>query len=354
MKIGIDAYYLTKANTSMGIFQDNILKNIINRSDLEFYIFTDSYTTKFTEYNNIHFYFSNFNIIKRNLYMKKILDQIKIDVFYASFNIIPLLSKKNFRIVLQNHDWSHGIYSENLKEKISGNFYKYLHKSSATKANINIANSEFTAKETKKYANRDSIVIYHDSDPFYKDRNSKSIQPNFDLPKKYILYVGRVFPKYKNITSILYAYNNIKKNNKNISLIIVHSDNFRKEDYYYLRENKLDIINFKSLCRANVKFLYENAFITLYPSLYEGFGYSIVEGQSAGSPMLVSSFGPIPEVAGDSAIYFDGTPSDLYSKLSYIINHPEMRDELIKKGYNNVLRFNWRNTAKRTLEVLVG
>jgi hypothetical protein len=55
MKIGMDAYYLNKPKTSMGIFQYNILKNIIKRDDLELYIFTDAIPEDFKDYNNAHF-----------------------------------------------------------------------------------------------------------------------------------------------------------------------------------------------------------------------------------------------------------------------------------------------------------
>jgi len=353
MKIGMDAYYLNKPKTSMGIFQFNILKNIIKRNDLELYIFTDAIPEDFKDYNNAHFFTSNSNIIKRNIYMRKILNKISINVFYATFNIIPVLPNKKYKIVLQNHDWSHGIYSEGLTEKLGGDFYKFLHKYSCIKSNINISNSQFTAKETKKYSNKDSIVIYHDADPFYKDRASKTIRPDLNIPEKYILYVGRVYPKYKNIRSLLYAYNKVKKNADNLGLIIVHSDNFRGNDMEYISKNNLNIIDLKSLSKKNVKYLYEHAFVTIYPSLYEGFGSPIIEAQSSGSPMIISSYGPMPEVGGNASIYFDGTYSDLHNKIIYVLENPDIRQNLIEMGYKNIKRFNWNDTAGKTLEVIL-
>lgn len=352
MKIGIDAYYLNKPKTSMGIFQYNILRNIINYKDMEFHIFTDSYFDEFKKYKNVIFHISDFNIIKRNLYIKKILKNLDIDVFVATFNIIPLLSKKSFRIVLQNHDWSHGVLSDDIKNKITGNMYKYLHKHSCIKADLNIANSQFTATETEKYSGRDSIIIYHDADPFYKDTNAKSIKPDLDIPDKYLLYVGRVFPKYKNIITVLNAYKKIVNNN-DIKFIIVHSDEYRKDDYNFILKNKLRIIDLKSLNRENVKYLYEHAFLTVYPSLYEGFGYPLIEAQSSGSPVLTSTYGPMPEVAGNGAIYFDGSSYDLYNKMTYVIKNDNIRKDLIEKGYKNSLRFSWQDTAQETMKVIL-
>ena len=121
MKIGIDAYYLNRRKSSLGIFQYNLLKNVLNiNNNIEFIIFTDNKPQDFEDYNNVSFCISKSNIIQRNYYMKKILKNIKIDKFYATFNIIPLIAKKKFQIILQNHDWAHGVYPSSLTEYISG------------------------------------------------------------------------------------------------------------------------------------------------------------------------------------------------------------------------------------------
>jgi glycosyltransferase involved in cell wall biosynthesis len=206
--------------------------------------------------------------------------------------------------------------------------------------------------ETKKYSGMDSIVIYHDADPFYKNVNSKAIKPDLDIPDNYLLYVGRVFPVYKNIKTLLISYNKVIKN-RDINLIMVHSDNYRKDDYNFILKNKLKIIDLKSLNRENVKYLYEHAFLTIYPSLYEGFGFPIIEAQSSGSPVLTTTYGPMPEVAGNGAIYFDGSSNDLYNKIIYIIKNEDTRKDLIEKGYKNSLRFSWHNTAMETMKVIL-
>ncbi len=353
MKIAMDAYYLNKEKTSMGIFQYNIIKSILKiNNDIELIIFTDKVPREFEDYKNITFYISKSGMIQRNFYMKKILKSINIDILYATFNIMPFLSRKKYKIILQNHDWSHGVYSENLNEYISGNFYKRMHIYSSKAADINISNSKFTAEQTQNYTGKKSIVIYHDANPFYKD-STGIVKPDFDIPEFFLLYVGRVFPKYKNIISILYAYDRIKKEDKKVKLLIVHSDNFRNDDYNYIKNNKLDIIDIKLLSRENVKYLYKNALATIYPSLYEGFGSPILEAQNSGSPLIVSNKGPIPEVAGDAALYFDGTCDDLYKNIVKILKNPDLRNNLIKKGFENAKRFSWELTAKKTLEVIL-
>ena len=354
MKVAIDAYYLNKEKTSMGIFQYNLLKNMVKmNNNIEYIVFTDTQPHDFLGYSNVSFYSSKSNIIQRNYYIRKILKNIKIDKFYATFNIIPFLSKKKFQIILQNHDWAHGIYPSSLTEYISGNFYKRIHTYSAKVADINISNSHFTSEQTKFYSGKNSIVIYHDADPFYKNTDIEGIRPTINVPEYFMLYVGRVFPKYKNIRSILYAYNKIKKENEKIKLIIVHTDNYRNEDYAYIKNNNLNVINLNGLDIQNVKYLYKKALFTIYPSLYEGFGSPILEAQNSGSPLIVSNKGPMLEVAGSGALYFDGSWDDLYKQIDKNINNQNLRQDLIKKGFENARKYSWEYTAKQTLEVIL-
>ncbi|MEM5782648.1 MAG: glycosyltransferase family 1 protein [Candidatus Aenigmatarchaeota archaeon] len=254
---------------------------------------------------------------------------------------------------MQNHDWSHGIFSESLRQYISGNIYSLMHKHSCKSADINLSNSKFTAKETKKFCGKESIVIYQDCDPFYKDKNSISQRVNLNIHfEDYILYVGRIYPKYKNISSILYAYNKIHNVYKDLKLILVHTDNYRSDDYKFIKANKLNVIDLKGLPKENVKFLYENALATIYPSLYEGFGFPIVEAQASRSPLIISDKGPMPEVAADSALYFDGSSDDLLEKIQILISDKEKRETLREKGYKNAMRFNWKDTSEKIFKVI--
>ncbi|MEM5782647.1 MAG: hypothetical protein QXD43_05675, partial [Candidatus Aenigmatarchaeota archaeon] len=73
MKIGIDAYYINKPQSSIGIFQYQVLKNIINdHRDVKFYIFSEFPLTDFKRQENVKNFNSNSNIINRNIYIKNI------------------------------------------------------------------------------------------------------------------------------------------------------------------------------------------------------------------------------------------------------------------------------------------
>ena len=97
--------------------------------------------------------------------------------------------------------------------------------------------------------------------------------------------------------------------------------------------------------------LYKNAIAFVYPSLYEGFGVSLLEAMSMKCPIIASNLSSIPEILGSAGLYIDPKSSeDLKQKMEKLINDGELRNELIRKGLIQKEKFNWDKCAKETLE----
>lgn len=85
---------------------------------------------------------------------------------------------------------------------------------------------------------------------------------------------------------------------------------------------------------------YRSADMVVFASTYEGFGLPIVEANATGRPVVTSNVYSMPEVAGDAACIVD--PFDLASiraGIQHIIQDPVYRDQLVRKGFQNVERF---------------
>jgi glycosyltransferase involved in cell wall biosynthesis len=83
-----------------------------------------------------------------------------------------------------------------------------------------------------------------------------------------------------------------------------------------------------------------------YPSLDEGFGFPILEAQRADTPVVASTAGSIPEIAGPAALL--SPPADaeaLAANLHWVMTSDEMHDKLVRRGRSNVERFSWQRTA---------
>jgi alpha-1,3-rhamnosyl/mannosyltransferase len=103
----------------------------------------------------------------------------------------------------------------------------------------------------------------------------------------------------------------------------------------------------------DLRCLYRQATVFLYPSLYEGFGLPVLEAMLAGVPVLTSNVSSLPEVGGDAVAYAD--PLDVASirdGLATLLGDRERRADLAARGRERAEEFSWESTAARTVAVL--
>ena len=99
--------------------------------------------------------------------------------------------------------------------------------------------------------------------------------------------------------------------------------------------------------------LLSGATLLAYPSLYEGFGFPVLEGFAAGVPVLTSNVSSLPEVAGEAAITVDPRdPQAIADGLTQLFEDPDLRAMLSASGLTRAAKFTWEATARRTAEVL--
>lgn len=97
---------------------------------------------------------------------------------------------------------------------------------------------------------------------------------------------------------------------------------------------------------------YRAATVTVYPSLFEGFGLPPLEAMACGCPVLASAGGAVGEVCGTAAAPVDPTDvNDLTRQLVRIAHDGEWRERLRAAGLVQAQRYDWRRTAAETLNV---
>jgi len=98
--------------------------------------------------------------------------------------------------------------------------------------------------------------------------------------------------------------------------------------------------------------LYADASLLVMPSLYEGFGFPVLEAMAAGTPVVASNTSSLPEVAGTAAILV--SPSDtaaLAEAMTSVLESPRCAAELRASGLVWAKQFNWQGTAAKTIDV---
>jgi glycosyltransferase involved in cell wall biosynthesis len=98
--------------------------------------------------------------------------------------------------------------------------------------------------------------------------------------------------------------------------------------------------------------LYSAARVCVCPSMYEGFGFTVLEAMACGTPVVCSSTTSLPEVAGEAALFFDpDRPEEMAGQILRAFSDAALRESLIERGWLNVKRFSWAETARQTLAV---
>jgi len=97
---------------------------------------------------------------------------------------------------------------------------------------------------------------------------------------------------------------------------------------------------------------YRRCDMVVFASLYEGFGLPILEAQAMGRPVITSNFGAMREAAGDAALLVDPySVEEIRAAILRIKNEPGLREELVRKGRENVERFRAKAVAARYAEI---
>jgi glycosyltransferase involved in cell wall biosynthesis len=112
-----------------------------------------------------------------------------------------------------------------------------------------------------------------------------------------------------------------------------------------------DTIDLGFVSETDLKSLYAESSVFLFPSLYEGFGLPVLEAMAAGVPVVSSNRGALPEVIGSVGILFD--PADPIAGCKGVLDilgNTGYADSLSERGYARATEFTWERTGKRTLE----
>lgn len=104
---------------------------------------------------------------------------------------------------------------------------------------------------------------------------------------------------------------------------------------------------------AELRALYENAGLFVYPSLYEGFGIPAVEAMASGCPVIASNSASLPEVCGEGARYVSPRdPAELARAIDELMHDETERTRLAERGRSIALRYSWEGAAKKNLAAM--
>jgi glycosyltransferase involved in cell wall biosynthesis len=170
-----------------------------------------------------------------------------------------------------------------------------------------------------------------------------------------ILSVASSHP-HKNLPRLIKAYNCLveSKRIEHQLVLVGHHCSDAKSLQYMIKDLQLEgkVILTGYIPDNHLRVLYSRAVLFVFPSLYEGFGIPILEAMCHGIPTVCSRVASLPEVAGKAALFFDPYDvEDIASKVHRCLQDLTLRQELAHKGFRNIRRFSWKQTAIQTITV---
>ena len=283
----------------------------------------------------------------------------KFSIFHSLANVIPVMSSYPLH-VLTVHDLAFMHYPD-MTGHVRDLYLKCLIKQSAIKAHKIIAVSDSTRQDLIKFWDIDPgkiKVIYSGLDERFI-----SIEPSWindykikkGLPETFILFTGDM-EKRKNLIMLLQAFLILTRDFKISARLVIagrRGNDYKNIITFIERENlKKDVIFTGYVPSEELPFLFASATIFAYPSLYEGFGFPLLEAFACRTPVVASSSSSIPEVAGNGAVLLSPFEPVMWAMaFRELISDREKREDLVKRGLERVPLFTWRNTAAETMNV---
>lgn len=172
-------------------------------------------------------------------------------------------------------------------------------------------------------------------------------------PEAYcLLNVGSNHPR-KNISTLLQVLRSLHAADAPAYLLKVGAD-FTAEQKAFIQQQQLSpwIIYAGKPDKLELIKLYGTADVLVAPSLYEGFGMTLLEAMACGTPVVTSNTSSLPEAAGDAALF--AAPTDveaIANAIKSIRTDTTVKETLISRGLERVQNFTWQNTAERVARV---
>lgn len=186
-------------------------------------------------------------------------------------------------------------------------------------------------------------IIHVALNPVYRpaaeaERAARLARLGMDLKGRFVLHVGASW--YKNRSGVIKIFQHLVQNIRAQDLGLVMVGGNWTADLNSLVQ-KLGLAHrirlFSDLDNEDLRALYSTAIALLFPSLYEGFGWPIIEAQACGCPVFTSNRPPMTEVGGDGAVYID--PEQPKQAAATILENLPHAQRMLEAGFVNVVRF---------------
>ena len=294
----------------------------------------------------------------RNYQVSKEVEKQKVDLFHGLSNEFPKgIHKTSIPSVVTIHDLIFLRYPEFYKPIDRKIYYQKVKYASNVATKI-IAISEQTKLDIVSFygIHPAKIEVIHQSiSPLFFDKaDTVSVQEKYQLPDHFVLAVGTVEER-KNQLTVIKA---LQAKEIDLPLVLVgNPTSYCNDIHKYLAEYNIKdrVIFLKNIPEKDLAAIYQLAELSVYISVFEGFGLPVIEAMACGCPVITSNVSCLPETAGQAAILCSPeNEEEIGNSIYNILNNDKLKQSLIQKGIDRAREFSAQNYAARLMNLYNG
>ena len=218
------------------------------------------------------------------------------------------------------------------------------------RADIILTPSESTKRDViETYSTPEEKVVCAYPGMVKRDAGSEmqEVVEKYALPEKYILFVGTIEPR-KNILGLIEAFKTSSLFFTHYSLLIVGKKGWKCESILDAIDATPNVRYLGYVEESEKQVLYTRASLFVYPSLYEGFGFPVLEALSHGVPVVTSNRSSLPEIVGDHAYLVNPNDvADIRRGMEDVLGH----EKIAHASDAGIEHFLWEKTAQQFLSL---
>ncbi|QDR82042.1 glycosyltransferase family 4 protein [Sporomusa termitida] len=368
MRVLIDGQVLMGNKTGIGFYCHNLIRGLYQLDGShEFITVYNKFKPRKQKYvigeeRYIRYPYSYLREIMKG----RFLYSIPLERFMGDFDIYhgtnySILPTKRAKTVLTVCDLVFKKYPETVAVR-NLRFLSYFVEKYTICATKLITISESTKKDVVDFFGIDPDKIHVTplaADKFFRvispeDSYFAEVRAKYQLPDRFILYVGTLEPR-KNLQRLISAFaKTFKRTGCEHKLVLAGGNGWMYDGIFKLvqelgLEDKVIFTGYVDAC--DLPHLYNLADAFAYVSLYEGFGLPPLEAMQCGIPVLASNVSSIPEVVGEAAILINPLDTEAIADgLEQLLSDTSLYANLKAKGLERAATFQWRQTAQQTLD----
>lgn len=237
------------------------------------------------------------------------------------------------KTIVTVHDIMYYHYLKGIKKKI----WKLLYITPLKRAAHVTFISDFAYKQVSEVINLDMKKVHIIPNPV--DSSFTYSPKEFNVKKPIILHIGTL--ERKNLERTIEALDGIDCHLRIIGEL-------KEQTIYLLKRHHIEYSNGINLTHEEIVTEYRNADVINFPSLFEGFGMPIIEGQATGRIVITSNLSPMKEVAGNGAILINPySAEDIRNAYLSVIQNESIREQLINEGLKNIENYKVREVVQQ-------